>query len=400
MVVVLVIGWFANSVIPDPEFEAWKIRFSQLAKEQGVSAEVATQALQGFTPDYKVLRLEAHQPEFTKPVWEYLESAVSAKRIAQGQVLLQEKADLLQRIYQQYGVQPEYLLAIWGVESNFGRQTGDYNVIRSLATLAYAGIPERRVFWQAQLFAALRLLEKGDIPLAAMRGSWAGAMGHTQFIPTTFEEFAVDFDGDGKRDLINSTADALASTANYLMRSGWQRDKPWGREVRLPANFDWSSADPDVWLPAQVWGQRGVSNVDNQQVPTELDPAFIFLPAGYRGPAWLAFNNFSVILKYNNAQNYALAVGYLGDRIRGKPALSAAWPLDDKPLSLTQKTELQQLLTVMGYSTEGVDGKIGPNTRSALRRWQMENGFPADGYATVEQLETLQRLTHSRSKLP
>lgn len=391
-------GWFAYLSVPDSEFEAWKERFSHIAQTQGIKADTAAMALSGLSPDRKVLRLEAHQPEFTKPVWEYLETAVSDERIADGQALLREHAPLLQRIYQQYGVQPEYLLAVWGVESNFGRNTGKYNIIRSLATLAYAGTEDRRNFWQAQLLAALRILDKGDMSLASMQGSWAGALGHTQFIPTTFEEFAVDFDGDGKRNLVGSIADALASTANYLARSGWQRDKPWGREVRLPAGFDWSRADPDFWLPARVWVQQGMlAAADGKPLPAE-DPAFVFLPAGYRGPALLAFNNFSVILKYNNAQNYALAVGTLGDRIRGADPLLAAWPHDEEPLSLAQKTELQELLTQAGYSTDGVDGKIGPNTRSALRRWQIDAGFPADGYVTLEHLKALRQMVRNKPR--
>ncbi|EIJ36635.1 lytic murein transglycosylase [Thiothrix nivea] len=390
LMAVALFGFYALK--PDREFEAWKSRFSQLAATQGISAETAARALGGLAPDKKVLRLEAHQPEFTKPVWEYLESAVSDERIAAGQKLLREQAPLLQRIYQQFGVQPEYVLAVWGVESNYGRNTGGYNIFRSLATLAYAGIEDRRSFWQAQLLAALRILDEGDMPLASMQGSWAGAIGHTQFIPTTFEEYAVDFDGDGKRDLLGSIPDALASTANYLAQSGWERGRPWGQEVRLPAEFDWSRADPEFWLPANVWSLDGglVAAADGAHL-MDSDPAFVFLPAGYRGPAFLAYPNFSVILKYNNANNYALAVGYLGDRIRGAGPLVAAWPEDEEPLSLAQKSELQELLTVEGYSTDGVDGKIGPNTRSALRRWQVDAGFPADGYATLEHLQYLQQ---------
>lgn len=397
--VLVAAAWFLYTLdLPDQQFEAWKGRFIQLAQEQGVNPAIANAALQGLNPDLRVLRLEAHQPEFTKPVWEYLETAVAEKRVAQGRHWLQTHADLLQRIYRQYGVQPQYLLAIWGVESSFGRQTGNYLIIRSLATLAYAGIPERRQFWQSQLLAALRLVERGDLPLHGAKGSWAGALGQTQFIPTTFEAYAVDFDADGKRDLVNSVADALASTANYLAHSGWQRDKPWGLAVQLPAGFDWVSADPDVWLPVRVWRGRGVSPQDGQGTVPEDDPAFVLLPAGHRGPAWLAFNNFTVLLKYNNAQNYALAVGHLGDRIAGAPVLAASWPLDDEPLSLAQKAELQELLSLLGYSTEGVDGKLGPNTRAALRRWQVDAGLPADGYATLEQLHALQQLAEKRTQ--
>lgn len=387
---------FGYSTAVDHAFDAWKQQFRQLAIAEGIHAETVDTALRGLLPDRKVLRLEAHQPEFTKTVWEYLDTAASPERIATGQALLRNYAPLLQRIHEQYGVQPEYLLAVWGLESNFGNHTGRYSIVRSLATLAYAGEVERRDFWQKQLLAALRILQQGDMPPVAMQGSWAGAIGHTQFIPTTFEVFAVDFDGDGKRDLVGSIPDALASTANYLASSGWQRDQSWGQEVRLPAKFDWAKADADYWLPVNTWVTAGGLSDAHGQTLQGSGEAFVLLPAGYRGPAFLAFHNFRVILKYNNATNYALAVGYLGDRIQGKPALVAAWPEEDHPLSYAQKTELQALLTAAGYSTDGVDGKLGPNTRSALRRWQMDSGFPADGYATLEHLKFLQQAVKAK----
>lgn len=392
VVLLLVVVLFGYSTTVDSAFDAWKQQFRQVAIKEGIHAETVDRALRGLAPDKKVLRLEAHQPEFTKSVWEYLESAASPERIATGQKLLRNYAPLLQRIYTQYGVQPEYLLAVWGLESNFGNHTGRYSIMRSLATLAYAGETERREFWQKQLISALRIVQNGDMPPIAMQGSWAGAIGHTQFIPTTFESYAVDFDGDGHRDLVNSIPDALASTANYLASSGWERDQPWGMEVRLPANFDWVQADMDFWLPLNIWGTiAGVTTVNGQSLNSSTSNAFVLLPAGYRGAAFLALRNFDAILKYNNAQNYALAVGYLGDRIKGKPPLLATWPTEELPLSRDQKSELQALLTSAGYSTDGVDGKLGPNTRSALRRWQMEAGFPADGYATLQQLEVLRQ---------
>jgi membrane-bound lytic murein transglycosylase B len=388
----LTVVLFGYSFTADRAFDAWKQQFRQVAIAEGIHADTVDNALRGLLPDSKVLRLEAHQPEFTKTVWEYLETAASPERIAMGQALLRDYAPLLKRIYARYGVQPEYLLAIWGLESNFGNHTGRYDIVRSLATLAYAGEVERRDFWQKQLLATLRILQKGDMPPISMQGSWAGAIGHTQFIPTTFEAYAVDFDGNGKRDLVNSIPDALASTANYLASSGWERDQPWGFEVRLPATFDWSQADVDFWLPLNIWGKiAGVTAVNGQSLESSTSNAFVLLPAGYRGPAFLALRNFDAILKYNNAQNYALAVGYLGDRINGKPPLSATWPKEELPLSHDQKSELQVLLTSAGYNTDGVDGKLGPNTRSALRRWQQEAGFPADGYATLQQLDVLRQ---------
>ena len=388
---VLIAVLFGYTIVFDSAFELWQSQFRQFAIAQGIQPATVDMAMRGLLPDDKVLRLDALQPEFSKNVWEYVEGAASTNRIIVGQRRMQEYQPLLNAIYAKYGVQPEYLVAIWGLESDFGRFTGRYNIIRSLATLAYGGDENRRDFWRDQLLAALRIIEKGDMSLVSMRGSWAGALGHTQFIPTTFEEYAVDFDGDGKRDLVNSIPDALASTANYLSRSGWERDKAWGEEVRLPANFDWSKADSTFWLPTDVWMQEnGVKRIDGSML-TDVDTAFVFLPAGYRGPAFLAYHNFNVILKYNNSQAYALAVGYLGDRIRGAGPIVAAWPQDEIPLSRSDKVELQELLSAAGYSTDGIDGKLGPNTRAALRRWQLDTGFPADGYATLNQLDFMRR---------
>ncbi|HRJ53547.1 MAG TPA: lytic murein transglycosylase [Candidatus Thiothrix moscowensis] len=388
---VLAVMLFGYTAATDSAFDRWKSQFRELALTQGIRAQTLDIALRDLLPDKTVLRLDTHQPEFTKPVWEYLESAVSDDRVAAGQARLHEYAPLLERLYQQYGVQPEYLLAIWGMESDFGRNRGGRSIVRALATLAYAGTEERRDFWRQQLLAAMRILDKGDISMVSLRGSWAGAIGHTQFIPTTFERYAVDYDGDGRRDLVNSIPDALASTANYLAQSGWQSGRRWGIEASLPVNFAWEQADPDIWQPVSVWAaENGVVSASAQLTANDGDDnAFVLLPAGYRGPAFLAFQNFRVILKYNNAYSYALGVGHLGDRIRGETPLLGTWPDDEKPLSHTQKAELQQLLTTAGYSTDGVDGKLGPNTRAALRRWQMDSGFPADGYATLEHLEFL-----------
>jgi membrane-bound lytic murein transglycosylase B len=391
-VILLTAVLFGYTVVSDRAFDSWKDEFKTLAIGQGIRADVVNAAFRSLLPDHKVLALDAKQPEFTKTVWEYLASATTTSRVTAGQARLRTYAPLLTQLHTQYGVPPEYLLAIWGLESNFGSYTGRHNTIRSLATLAYAGNPERREFWQKQLLAALRIVQNGDMPLSAMRGSWAGALGHTQFIPTTFENYAVDFDGDGKRDLVNSIPDALASTANYLAQSGWQRDKPWGIEVRLPEHFDWSKSDPNFWQPSHVWANESNITLADGSLISNDDNAFVFLPAGHRGPAFLAFRNFNVILKYNNAHNYALAVGHLGDLIQGKPALTGTWPAHEQPLSHAQKAELQELLNALGYSTDGVDGKIGPNTRAALRRWQFDSGLPADGHATLEQLTLLRTL--------
>ena len=227
----------------DHAFESWKMAFRQYALGHGIHAETVDLAMRGVVPDQKVLRLDVHQPEFNKTVWEYLDGAASVQRVQMGQRRLHEYRTLLDRVHAAYGVQPEYLLAIWGLESDYGRFTGRYSIVRSLATLAYAGNPERRDFWRDQLMSALRIIQQGDMSPMSLQGSWAGAIGHTQFMPTTFEQYAVDSDGNGRRDMVNNITDALASTANYLANSGWERDKVWGVEVRLPSTFNWDEAD-------------------------------------------------------------------------------------------------------------------------------------------------------------
>lgn len=390
---------FGYSMVADSGFESWKTEFRQSALNTGIHSTTLDMAFNGLLPDRKVLKLDAHQPEFTRPVWEYLENTTSGERVQVGQQRLAEYDGLLTRISTRYGVDKAYLLSVWGMESSFGKQTGNYSVIRSLATLAYAGNESRRAFWGEQLLAALRIVQRGDMTVRDLRGSWAGAIGHTQFIPTTLETYAVDFDGDGRRDLRHSVADALASTANYLAESGWQEGQEWGEEVKLPEHFDWNLADPKVRKAAQLW------TADNQVLPVSgglladgaMYPAFVFLPAGYHGPAFMMYPNFDVILKYNKSNSYALAVGLLADGLRNKQPVIASWPYNDIALSHEEKAELQLLLSAAGYNTEGVDGKIGPNTQSALRRWQSDVGFAPDGYATAEHLGVLRRQVDMKS---
>lgn len=381
---------FGYSVVTDDNFTRWKADFRQTALEQGVRPEVLDTAFTGLLPNRKVLRLDAHQPEFTRAIWDYLDHTVSAERIAAGKQRLVEYADLLDEIVAEYGVAREYLVAIWGMESSFGEHTGNYEMVRSLATLAYNGREKRREFWGKQLVAGLHILQQGDISMIDLRGSWAGALGHTQFIPTTFMDYAVDFDGDGRRDLKNSIPDALASTANYLVESGWRSQQRWGEEITLPADFDWHLADPRIRKSAVQWAARyKITRKNGEPLSGGIDPAYILLPAGHHGPAFMIYPNFKAIRRYNNAVSYALAVGHLADRLRGGQAIMAQWPKQEQALSHAERSELQELLSAVGYSTEGVDGKIGPNTQSALRRWQSAVGRPPDGYATVEHLELL-----------
>lgn len=370
-------------------FDVWRSNFRREALDAGVPAELFDRVFRGMEPDPAIIRADQSQPEFTRPVWEYLDGALSSQRIANGRRLLAQHEQTLSTIEQRYGVDRHILVAIWGLESNFGSNMGDRHVIRSLATLAFEG--RRPSFAHAQLLAALDILQHGDIDPDRMLGSWAGAMGQTQFIPTTYNSYAVDFDGNGKRDIWNSAADALASAANYLNASNWQPGQPWGVEVRLGQGFDYSLADMSVRKPVTEWSSLGVNDANGRPLnPAMADQnASLILPAGHRGPAFLVFNNFRSILRYNNSTSYALAIGLLAERFQGHGQIQATWPKDDKPLSRTERHELQQLLQNKGFEPGGVDGIIGANTREAIRRFQQSLGLPADGYATVALLEKL-----------
>lgn len=370
------------------DFRAWQADFRRRALAAGIGPATLDAAFAGVGVNARVLELDRFQPEFVRPIWEYLDSAVSDTRIANGRRLRAEKADDLARIEAQFGVEREVVLAIWGLESAFGANYGTIPVIESLATLAYDG--RRRAFGEEQLLAALRILQAGDITPARMVGSWAGAMGHTQFIPTSFEAYAVDFTGDGRRDLWAPDAlDALASTANYLARFGWQRGAPWGAEVRLPVGFDFGLAD-DRPRTAAFWNEQGVRRMDGQPL-ADHGAAALILPAGARGPAFVTYPNFRVIRRYNNATSYALAVGHLADRIAGGGPFLGAWPRDERALSRREKEEMQQMLTALGFDTQGTDGVVGPNTRAAIRAFQTREGLPADGNDSAALLEALRR---------
>ncbi|MDR6177296.1 MULTISPECIES: lytic murein transglycosylase [unclassified Pseudomonas] len=380
----------AAEAMPQPEesFEQWRSRFRALALGRGISAATFDQAFAGVQPDPAVIAADRSQPEFTKPVWEYLESAVSPLRVRNGKSLLIQQAGLLASLEARYGIEPARLVAFWGMESNYGNNMGNKGVIRSLATLAYEG--RRPDFAQDQLIAALGILQHGDVTADRMIGSWAGAMGQTQFIPTTYDQYAVDFDGDGRRDIWGSTADALASTANYLKASGWQDGKPWGYEVRVPANFDYSLADMGVRKSLAEWNALGIQDLGLPQPAAQpSDGASLLLPAGHRGPAFLVFNNFRTILKYNNSSSYALGVALLSERYRDAGQVAGSWPTDDLPLSRSERVELQQRLAALGLDPGSADGIIGANTRKAIRAYQQSQGWPADGYPNHQLLDKL-----------
>lgn len=375
---------------PRQSFEEWVASFKRQARQEGISSAAVDRAFTGVSRLPAVIEADSRQPEFARPIWDYLDSAVSDQRVARGRALMAEHADLLNAVERRYGVAPEYLVAIWGLESAYGANFGSYPVISALSTLAYDG--SREGYGREQLMAALRIIEAGDIAPERMVGSWAGAMGQTQFIPTTYLGHAVDGDGDGRRDIWGSLSDVFSSTANYLAESGWQRGESWGTEVRLPAGFDYGLAELSERLPIDRWRAMGVTRADGSPL-TAIGEGSIIVPAGHRGPAFLVLDNFRAILRYNNATSYALAIGHLADRIEGGQPFVGEWPRGDAPLSRDDRMDLQRLLTARGYDTGGVDGIIGPMTRAGIRRFQEELGLPRDGYPTRALLERLRALS-------
>jgi lytic murein transglycosylase len=378
----------STSDLPEkPSFEAWTADLRAEAMAAGVSAATFDGAFAGLRVNPEIIDRDRDQSEFTKPVWSYLDSAVSPERIANGKTNGAAHRAQLDAAARRYGVPAEVILSIWGLESAYGANTGGYNVIEALATLAYDG--RRPETFRKQLIDALLILEQGDIEVASMRGSWAGAMGQTQFMPTAFRKYAVDGDGDGRRDIWGSQADVFASTANYLRAFGWTPGEPWGGEVRLPADFPWDQAEIDIEKPVGEWRALGVKLAHGGALPKTASPASIVAPAGHRGPAFIVYGNFRTILSYNYSSAYALAVGHLADRLAGGGPLAAAWPRDDQPLTKAERTELQELLSDLGYDPGGVDGVVGPKTRTALRQYQRAIGAVPDGYPTTELLQQL-----------
>lgn len=383
----------ATAVIAPQSFADWRADLRMQALSEGITPLLFEQAFAGLTPDPQVIAADQSQPEFSRPVWEYLDSAVSSWRVARGKALLAEHAKILQAIEARYQVEPSILVAVWGMESSFGQQIGSKSVIRSLATLAYEG--RRSDFWRSQLIAALQILQEGDTSLTGMIGSWAGAMGQTQFMPTTYRQYAVDFTGDGRRDIWNSSADALASAANYLSLSGWQHERPWGLEVQLPSRgFDYAQADGQQSKTLEQWFALGLTardSIDRQHLQHQ---ATLFLPSGYQGPAYLLLDNFRSILKYNNSSSYALAIGLLSNALDGDYRAPAAWPKHERMLSRTERFELQTLLNQLGFPSGKPDGIIGVNSRQAVRSFQQAQGLPADGYPNESLLERLRQAAH------
>lgn len=378
----------AADVAHQQAFVAWLGEFRASARASGISDATLGQALDHarFLP--RVIELDRVQPEFTRTVWDYLDRTVTPQRVATGRDMLQRVRSEAAAVFQAQRVPPEVVVAIWGMESNYGGNVGDVSTIDALATLGFEG---RRAAWaRGELLSALKIIDRGDITPERMIGSWAGAMGQTQFLPSSFLAYAVDADGDGRRDIWGSLPDVVASTANYLARSGWQAEQPWGVEVRLPAGFDHGRADDAVRQSATQWSDEGVAAFDGAPLPAMPD-ASILLPAGARGPAFLVGANFRAILRYNNSTSYALAVGLLAQQLAGGPPVQAPWPRELAALSRSETMELQQALTQRGFASGNPDGVAGPATRAAVRAYQRSAGLPADGFPSADLLQRLRQ---------
>lgn len=371
-------------------FASWRSGFTQRAVAAGHSRALVQEMLAGVEPNMRAIELDRSQPEHVRPIWEYLDSAASETRIENGREYRASEASLLADLRTRYGVDPEALVAIWALESNYGSFIGDNDVVRALATLAWEG--RRRALFEGELMAVLEILASGRATRDQLVGGWAGAMGMTQFMPSSYLRFAVDNNGDGRMNVWSDRGDALGSAANYLSHYGWRTGEPWGVEVRLPDGFDYSLAD-DRRMNVGAWAATGVTRYDHAawSADEQFRSARLLLPAGARGPAFLIYDNFNVIMRYNNATSYALAAGILMDQIEGRPGVQAPWPRDEVPLTRTQSEEMQRLLTNLGFDTGGVDGIIGPNSRDALRRWQAARGLPADAFASISVLTRLRQ---------
>lgn len=346
------------------------------ALAQGISAGTFDSAMQGVEPDLKILELMNNQPEFKTPVWDYLATLVDEQKVADGKAMLAKHAGTLARIEQAYGVDRHTVVAVWGVESDFGQISSGRYLPQALSTVACLG-SRRQEFFRKELIATLKIIQRGDLAAEKLRGSWAGAFGHTQFMPTTYLSLAVDFDGDGRRDLVDSIPDALASTANYLKKSGWISGASWGYEVRVPQGYSGPTGRGGK-QSTESWAGRGITRIDGSAL-VSLPPAGLLMPAGRNGPAFLVTKNFDAAYAYNAAESYALAISVLSDRLKGRPGVRGAWPTDDRGLSRAERKTLQERLIARGYDVGKPDGAIGALTRAAIKDVEARLGLPQTG---------------------
>lgn len=366
-------------------FEEWLLELRSEAVGKGIS-EVTLASLDSIEPLERVLELDNSQPEFVQTFTRYIGLRITKSQVARGQALLVEHSELLEEVRQQHGVQPHYLAAFWAIESNFGRATGGFSVLQALATLAYD--PRRASFFRAELLTALQIIDDGHISSDQMSGSWAGAMGQLQFLPSVFYRYGVDGDGDGRIDIWNSLPDVFHSAANFLSNSGWQVDERWGREILLPSDFDYAMAGTETRKSLQQWKNLGISRVNGEVLPVADIQASVVLPAGAGGPAFLGYSNYRATLAYNPSTFYALTVGNLGDRFTGGQPIQRM-PINEQAMSLADVFELQELLNANGFDSGEPDGRIGRMTRGAVRAYQSENDIPMDGYASAALLQAL-----------
>ena len=371
------------------DFQGCLQRLWPVAARRGITRNVYAAYTATLTPDLHIMDLLDAQPEFTKSPWDYLDQLVSDERIAQGRALLARYRATFDAVERAYGVDRHILAAIWGVETNYGTLDGDRPVIRSTATLACIG--RRQNYFREEFLSALQILQHGDVRPDRLVGSWAGAFGPTQFMPTAFKRYAVDFDHDGRRDVVDSIPDILASTANNLKKDGWRSGQTWGYEVVVPANFNFLLSDRTHWMTIGDWERAGITRAGGRSFPRPDERAFLLVPAGIQGPGFLMLQNFRVIMRYNPAEAYALAIGHLADRLGGAPPFVQHWPRYERVLTRDERLELQQLLERRGYDVGEPDGQLGAKTRQAIRAFQARIGRVPDGYASSGILDQLRR---------
>lgn len=375
----------AQSQTPVQSFDEWIAALRVEASALGIS-EATLAALDQLEPVARVLELDNSQPEFVQTFTRYLGLRVTEAQIQRGQSLLRQHAALLEEVRKRYGVQPHYLAAFWAIESNFGSNTGGFSVLQALATLAYD--PRRAKFFRRELLTALQIIDDGHIAADSMSGSWAGAMGQLQFLPSVFYSYGVDGDNDGKIDIWSSLPDIFHSAANFLSESGWRGDERWGREVILPANFDFRLSGTGTRKPLQEWQDLGITQTSGAPIPLADMNASIVLPAGAAGPAFLAYDNYRTTLVYNPSTFYALTVGHLADRFTGAAAIQRM-PENEQAMSVADVKELQERLNALGFDSGEPDGRAGSRTRAAIRSYQGESDLPMDGYASILLLEAV-----------
>lgn len=374
---------------PKNNFQSCLASLRSSAISSGVNASTYDRYTQNLTPDYSVIEKLNYQPEFSTPIWDYLSGLVDEERVAKGREMLAQHRDVLNRVQAAYGVPAETVVAVWGVESNFGDISGKYPLLQSLGTLSCEG--RRQSYFRGEFFSTMRILQRGDLREEQLKGSWAGAFGHTQFMPSTYESLAVDFDGDGRRDLVSSTADALASTANFLKRGGWQTGMPWGFEVNIPQSASVGGESRRNKKSLSSWESRGFTRIDGSPIIQGnllgSTSAGLMMPAGKDGPAFLVFKNFDAIYGYNAAESYALAIAHLSDRLQGKGTIQTAWPTNDQGTSRMERREIQNYLLKRGYDIGNADGLIGDKTRQAIQTEQARLGLSQTGRAGQQILK-------------